>query len=145
MPQRLPLAPISGNHQANTELSPGQKEHVCGQYQAGKTFAKIAKAEALLYSTVYNLINCTLDHGTTANSPCSGHPKTVTDHDCQHILLLAHLYPKYTYKQLCNDTGLPYCKNTFRKVLKENSLTNSYCYFCLELNEDKAWQRLEFA
>ena len=63
----------------------------------------------------------------------------------RHILLSACLHPKYTYKQLCNDTGLPYCKNTFRKVLKENGLTNSHCRFCPELNEDKARQRLEFA
>lgn len=145
MPQRRPLAPISGNEQRRRELSPGLKREIFGRADAGQSVADIAQRRSLPKTTVRAVIRRYEERGTAANLPRSGRPTEMTPQDERHILRIIRRDCHITYDRLRKETGTNFANSTFWRFFKHKGIAHWLSKRRPQLSDDHARQRLRFA
>ena len=115
--QRTLLSTISGNRPRGKELSPYQRGFLVGQAAQGRSYSGIAKAINLHKNTVRNaILNTTIQYNGESRLR-SGRSSIATDRDRRHIIHIARVNPRMTYKQLKEELGHNFSKSTVYRIL----------------------------
>src|SRR3954463_1848299 len=127
------------------ELSNDTKQRIVGRFAAGQSQAQIAIEESLLPRTVSQTIRKTITRGTTQNNPRSGRPRLYDARTARLIVRIARKHPKWTYKQLQQETGLDLSRDTLRTILRDSGIINWRCKKRPHLTEVHVQLRLRWA
>jgi len=141
-PQRTPLGLISGNRLKNFELSPYQRGQITGGNILGYSPAVIALGLNLPKQTVWNTIRLDELRVEGASQQRTGRPKGYTAPDERAILRHARLFPKHTYLEVIQATGVEIKRDTVKRILKQHGITNWRAKRRPELTEVHAAKRL---
>src|SRR5215475_2163609 len=98
MPNRPPLAPISGNKIGKKELSPYLRGIIIGRSDAGQKYSQIADALNIPRSTVIDTVDKRLTRTSSESLQRSRHPRKLTIREECYILHAIRQTPKITYK-----------------------------------------------
>ncbi len=122
MAQRTPLAPLDLNRIRNQELSPWLRGSIQTWAAVGLGNAEIARKTFLTPATVQSTLqrNSQRHKGTTLSR--SGRPSKLSRRDRRTLLRYVRKNPKLSYEQVLIDTGLPVCKKTVYRILREGAL-----------------------
>jgi len=144
MAQRTPLAPLDLNRIRNQELSPWLRGSIQTWAAVGLGNAEIARKTFLTPATVQSTLqrNSQRHKGTTLSR--SGRPSKLSRRDRRTLLRYVRKNPKLSYEQVLIDTGLPVCKKTVYRILREEGIKKWIAKQWSLLNEESAKIRLEW-
>nr|POE60622.1 transposable element tcb2 transposase [Quercus suber] len=108
-------------------------------------YAHISEAENLPESTIRSMIKKANTRLTFDNNARTGRPRIRNQRDERAVLRAIREQPKLTYKQLKQATGLEFSTSTFKRILKENGITNWRCKRRPHLTQAHATARLNWA
>ena len=117
--QRTPLATISSNRRRNTQLSPYQRGLLVGAITLGATSVDVEKASGVPESTVRTTVSRAAQRHNGETKPRSERPPLLSVRDKRHLIRIARLHPKYTYRELKREAGLDCAHKTIYRALKE--------------------------
>ena len=121
-PQRRPLAPISGNRLHNHELSPYERGRIIGAKIAGMTPRQIELTMKHSRGAVRGTIALEILRTNGNSLPRPGRPKLYHPRDQRAMLRNIRSYPKLTFQQRREDTGLTMSNTYIKKIASENGL-----------------------
>ncbi len=121
---RTPLAQISGNHVRRTELTPYQRGVIIGAHSAGASPGRISKLSNLPDSTVRTTLKKAAEREDGQSRPRSGRPAMLSARDTRHLIRIARVNPRISYKELKIQAGLACSRTTIYRALKSYELIN---------------------
>ena len=95
-----------------------------GAVFSGLTPAEIEKQCNVEESTVRYTVKQASSRPNGVSKPRSGRPKSISIRDQRHIIRIARLEPKITYRDLQEKTGIDCHRKTIYRILKNYGLTN---------------------
>jgi hypothetical protein len=119
MPRR-PLAQINGNSIKRKELSPYMRGIITRKHQSGVRTSHISEDLQIPRSTVNNTIEQIPRQNNGKSIPRPGRPKSYTERDKRHILLLIKADPFIKYQDIRQRIGLNLSLYTFLLILKNS-------------------------
>ena len=122
--QRNPLASISSNRRRNHELSPYQRGLMVGAINSGATVREVSKTANVSLSTVKYTVSTASSRNHGVSKSRSDRPQALSDRDKRHLIRIARMRPKISYRELAETVGVECHRKTIYNVLKDYGLTN---------------------
>ena len=144
MPRR-PLGQISGNSIKGKELSPYMRGLITGKHESGIKPSHISQDLQIPRSTIVDTIQQNSTRNEGKSNPRPGRPKSYSERDERHILLLIKRDPFITYQSIRERTGLNLSSRTFLTILKKSGYGHWRAKKRPKLTKEHAKLRLEWA
>ena len=123
-PQRRPLGTIDRNRVRGPETNPYTRGKIVGLYTAGLTQRQIVDLMDRSRDSVRGAIALEILNINSCSLPRLGRPKLYDNRDQRMMLKNLRLYPKLTFQQRRDDTGLEMSNTTIKNIAKAQGL----CY-----------------
>src|SRR5436305_8082811 len=143
MAQRTPLAPLDLNRIKNKEPSPYLRGSIQTWAAIDLGTAEIARKTFLTSETVKSTLSRNPQRHEGITLPRSGRPSKLSRRDRRTLLRYIRKNPKLSYEQVLVDTGLPICKKTVYRILREEGIKKWIAKQWPLLTEESAKIRLE--
>jgi hypothetical protein len=144
-PQRTPLRSIDGNQGRGKDISPYMRGQIIRATRAGMRKSSIEREFGVSRAAVKTTISNQHHNPEGASRPRTGTPRTYNDRDRRMMLRNLLLYPKMTFEQRREATGLG-CKNTWIKDLaRANGIHHWRAKKRPELTDEIALLRYDWA
>ena len=142
-PQRTPLRSINGNRGIRgPELTPYKRGRIVGAFDAGLSPREIELQLNHSRGAVRGAIALSNLKTNGASLPRSGRPLIYNDRDQRTMLRNLRLYPKSTFQQRREDTGLKMSNSYIKDLARKNGLFHWRAKKRPELTEKHAAERL---
>jgi len=139
------LGEISGNSKRGKELTPWDRATIVSQRKAGLTYPEISKELGIALTTVKKTVKKHSAGDSTGHSkPRSGRPKKHDDRVHRRIIRFCRTAPDATYAEVIERLQLDVSKDTVRRILKEQGITNWRKKKRPALTKENARERLLF-
>lgn len=140
---RTPLGPVAGNRRGRgIELTPNERGRIEGLAMAGKTNREIELLTKHSRGAIRGTIALERLRQDGNSLPRSGRPLLYSIRDCRTMLRNLRLYPKLTFQQRREDTGLKMSNGKIKSIAKENGLVHWRAKKRPELTKINAANRL---
>jgi hypothetical protein len=136
---------ISGNRRPFKDYTPELRGFIISAKAAGASQAAIASAVSLPRQRISNQIKRFQDHHTARSLPRSSKPKAFGPRGKRRIVRFVRKRPRSTYQHLRSYTGTNVHNATFQRVLRRYYLRKWKVVRGIELDENRARVRLDFA
>ncbi|RDL41719.1 uncharacterized protein BP5553_01698 [Venustampulla echinocandica] len=120
---RSPLGPIDGNRKRKgPELTPYERGRIIGARIAGLSARQIELEMKVSRSAVRGTIALEILRSNGVSLPRPGRPILYTERDRRSMLRNLRSYPKLTFQQRREDTGLKMSNTYIKNLARANSL-----------------------
>jgi hypothetical protein len=122
-PQRTPLRDIDGNRRGRgIDLTPHQRGRIEGARVAGMPLREIELEENVSRGAVRGTLALEKLRTDGHSMPRPGCPKTYDERDTRMMLRNLRFYPKSTFQQRRDDTGLDMSNSHIKRIARANGL-----------------------
>ena len=119
---RTPLGPISRNKVRGPETDPYTRGKMAGLYIAGMSQRQIVDVMKRGRDSARGAIALDILNTNGNSLPRPGRPRLYSDRDRRTILRNLRAFPKITFQQRREDTGLTMSNSYIKNIARENSL-----------------------
>jgi len=141
-PQRTPLGVTSGNATRGTELSPYERGRAVGMHSKGASLREISKSLKRNRTSITGAMALDILNTNGSSLPRPGRPHLYNPRDQRMMLRNLRSYPKLTFQQRREDTGLPMSNSYIKCLARANGMSHWRAKKRPELNKDIAAKRL---
>jgi hypothetical protein len=141
-PQRTPLGRIDPNQLRGKDMSPYNRGQVIGAYINGLTQREIKDKYKFSRKAIRGAIALNILNTNRASLPRTGRPKVYNERDRRMMLRNLRSYPKLTFQQRCEDTGLTISNSYIKDLARANGLTHWHAKKRPKLSVKNAVDRL---
>lgn len=144
MTNRQILKPSSANRRPNHQLSNEHKSAIVASRAAGLRWHEVASQNHVAISTAHSVFKNYTNTNTVTPRPRKGHPKVFTRQQERAILRRVRAEPKWTYRQVINDTRVHIGRTAFRTLLRSHYILQWIAKKRPHLTEQHRRQRKAF-
>ena len=119
---RTPLGPISRNKIRGPKTDPYTRGKIAGLYIAGISQRQIVDVIKRGHDSVQGAIALDILNTNSNSLPRPSRPRLYSDRDRRTILRNLRAFPKITFQQRREDTGLTMSNSYIKNIVYENSL-----------------------
>ncbi|KAF1989320.1 hypothetical protein K402DRAFT_326744, partial [Aulographum hederae CBS 113979] len=123
-PQRRALRQISGNSRRGPELHPYIRGKIVAKAEDGLSRGEIATELQIPKTTIQYTMRQEEQRINGESLSRSGRPIESTEVTQRHVIRLARLNPKMTYKELHEQSGATHSYRSTYRILKAVGITN---------------------